>query len=230
MLLSSKRIDWTVEDILAGTATRWRSRQSRDSSSSSISSKIHSYSPHSYHTGISQYLREKLQLHWSGQIGSSLHVCRVDWNDWPWLQYKSFGSTSLIFVSWIGIRLRLEEWRFWPPVHFMNGAREAFRFRKWAIFGQEITKILTKMLRNIWNCSKNNDWLWFDQFLDIWWGSHSKVDFHSTLKFRGWHFYQKAYLENAKIYFSPNWVLPDAVINVQKFWIEISFEDENCNF
>ena len=134
ILLSSRRIDWTVEDILVGTATRWRSRQSSDSSSSSISSKEHVtvLLPHR------DYSREKLQLHWSGQIGSSLHVWRVDWNDWPWLQYKSFGSTSFIFVSWMGIRLRLEEWRFWPPVHFMNGASEAFRFRKWAFFGQKI--------------------------------------------------------------------------------------------
>lgn len=59
----------------------------------------------------------------------------------------------------------------------------------------------------------------FDQFLDIWWGSHSKGDFHSILKFRDWHFYQKVYLENVKIYFSPNWELRVAFIHVQKFSI-----------
>ena len=166
------------------------------------------------------YLREKLQLHWSGQIGSSLHVCRVDWNDWPWLQYKSFGSTSLIFVSWMGIRLRLEEWRFWPPVHFMNGASEAFRFRKWAFLVKN-----TKKASNIWFIWYDSYdmthiiWVCFDQFLDIWWGSRSKVDFHSILKFRDWHFYQKVYLENVKIYFSPNWELRVAFMHVQKFAI-----------
>ena len=76
---------------------------------------------------------------------------------------------------------------------------------------------MTHMIWLIWMTL----WVFSDQFLDIWWGSRSKVDFHSVLKFQDWHFYQKVYLENEKIYFSPNWGLPDAfcMFKIAKFLI-----------